>query len=140
MMGPNGEALRILLGQVYEGPTFPRLAVRLREKRMSRRDMTATPIGVVAGIAAIFLLDVHGAHSQTIPAPTPAAETQAASVFKQEELDQLLAPIALYPDPLLAQILMAATYPLEIVQADRWARLPDHAQLKGNQLAAALDQ
>ena len=37
--------------------------------------------------------------------------------FKQEELDQLVAPIALYPDSLLAQILMASTYPLEVVQA-----------------------
>lgn len=39
--------------------------------------------------------------------------------FKQEELDQLLAPIALYPDSLLSQILMASTYPLEVVLADR---------------------
>ncbi len=38
------------------------------------------------------------------------------------ELDQLVAPIALYPDALLVQLLMAATYPLEIVQADRWAK------------------
>jgi len=42
--------------------------------------------------------------------------------FKAEELDALLAPIALYPDSLLAQILMAATYPLEVVQAARWSK------------------
>jgi hypothetical protein len=42
--------------------------------------------------------------------------------FGQEELDQMLAPIALYPDSLLAQILMASTYPLEVVQADRWTK------------------
>jgi hypothetical protein len=35
---------------------------------------------------------------------------------------QAVAPIALYPDPLLAQVLMASTYPLEVVQADRWAK------------------
>ena len=40
---------------------------------------------------------------------------QGSPAFKQEELDQLLAPIALYPDSLLAQILMASTYPLEVV-------------------------
>ena len=40
--------------------------------------------------------------------------------FSQPELDQMLAPIALYPDPLLSQILMASTYPLEVVQAARW--------------------
>jgi hypothetical protein len=42
--------------------------------------------------------------------------------FRQEELDQMLAPVALYPDPLLSQILMASTYPLEVVQASRWSR------------------
>src|ERR1017187_8206932 len=42
--------------------------------------------------------------------------------FTQQELDQMLAPIALYPDSLLSQILMAATYPLEVVEAARWSR------------------
>lgn len=45
-----------------------------------------------------------------------------AAAFKAEELDALLAPIALYPDSLLAQILMASTYPLEVVQAARWSK------------------
>jgi hypothetical protein len=58
--------------------------------------------------------------------------------FKQEELDQLLAPIALYPDSLLAQILMASTYPLEVVQAQRWAKA--NQNLKGDALTAALEQ
>jgi hypothetical protein len=71
------------------------------------------------------------------PAPRPAAET--LSVFSAEQLDQLLAPIALYPDALLAQILMAATYPLEIVRADRWLQDPAHANLPGDQLAAAIE-
>ncbi|CAJ0772690.1 DUF3300 domain-containing protein [Ralstonia chuxiongensis] len=47
------------------------------------------------------------------------------------QLDQMLAPIALYPDALVAQILMAATYPLEVVQADRWVRDPANAALGG---------
>lgn len=42
--------------------------------------------------------------------------------FKPEELDQMLAPIALYPDSLLAQVLMAAGYPLEVVEAARWSK------------------
>lgn len=42
--------------------------------------------------------------------------------FSRAELDQMLAPIALYPDPLLSQILMASTYPVEVVQAARWSR------------------
>jgi hypothetical protein len=60
-------------------------------------------------------------------------------MFKAEQLDQLLAPIALYPDALLAQILMAATYPLEVVKADRWLQDPAHANLQGDQLAAAIE-
>ncbi len=71
------------------------------------------------------------------PAPHPAAET--SSLLKAEQLDQLLTPIALYPDALLAQILMAATYPLEIVKADRWLQDPAHANLQGDQLAAATE-
>jgi len=58
--------------------------------------------------------------------------------FKQEELDQLLAPIALYPDSLLAQIFMASTYPLEVVQAGKWAKA--NQNLKGDALAAALEK
>ena len=58
--------------------------------------------------------------------------------FRQEELDQMLAPIALYPDELLVQVLMAATYPLEVVKAYRWVQA--NPNLKGDQLAAALEQ
>ncbi|OFZ89727.1 MAG: hypothetical protein A2W21_15280 [Betaproteobacteria bacterium RBG_16_66_20] len=54
-----------------------------------------------------------------IAAPTLA---QAQRTYSQPELDQMLAPIALYPDPLLAQVLMAATYPLEVAAAARWSR------------------
>ncbi|MDP1952764.1 MAG: DUF3300 domain-containing protein, partial [Betaproteobacteria bacterium] len=50
------------------------------------------------------------------------AHAQGAYAFSQQELDQMLAPIALYPDPLLSQILMAATYPSEVAEAARWSR------------------
>ncbi len=69
-----------------------------------------------------------GGQGQALPWTTPPASTPdakaapAGKTFSQEELDQLLAPIALYPDALLAQVLMASTYPLEIVQADRWVK------------------
>jgi hypothetical protein len=58
--------------------------------------------------------------------------------FKPEELDQMLAPIALYPDALLAQILMASTYPLEVVVADRWVK--QNKNLKEEALTAALEK
>jgi Protein of unknown function (DUF3300) len=57
--------------------------------------------------------------------------------FKQEELDQMLAPVALYPDDLLTQLLMASTYPLEIVQAARWTK--QNKNLKGDALTEALE-
>src|SRR5690348_1564825 len=65
-------------------------------------------------------LTLSPATAQNYP-PPPPGYTQAAAEFSQQELDQMLAPIALYPDSLLSQILMAATYPLEVVQAARWS-------------------
>jgi hypothetical protein len=56
--------------------------------------------------------------------------------FSKEELTQMLAPIALYPDTLTAQILMASTYPLEVVEAERWKN--QNMQLQGDDLNAAL--
>jgi hypothetical protein len=56
-------------------------------------------------------------------------------LFRPEEIDQLMAPIALYPDSLLAQILAASTYPLEIVQAARFVE--QNKELKGEKLMAA---
>jgi hypothetical protein len=73
-----------------------------------------------------------------IAMPALVIAQDPAPVFMQEELDQILAPIALYPDPLLAQILMAATYPLEIVLADRWVK--ENSYLQGDALNDALDQ
>jgi len=59
--------------------------------------------------------------AQTTPdAATPIQSTAAAVTFSQAELEQMLAPIALYPDTVLSHILIAATYPLEIVKATRW--------------------
>jgi len=57
-------------------------------------------------------------------------------LFSTEELEQIAAPVALYPDPLLAQVLMAATYPVEVVQAARFVQA--HPTLKDRQLDEAL--
>jgi hypothetical protein len=69
-----------------------------------------------------------------------SARQSAPQVVMQtpEELQQLVAPIALYPDALVSQILAAATYPTEIVEADRWVQ--NHPNLKGKDLANAVDQ
>ncbi len=55
-----------------------------------------------------------------------------------EQLQRLVAPIALYPDSLVAQILAASTFPEQVVEADRWVQ--DHPNLKGDELAKAVDQ
>lgn len=73
-----------------------------------------------------------------VPPPALGQGSGSGSMFRQEELDQMLAPIALYPDSLLAQVLMAAAYPLEVVQADRWVK--QNKNLRGEQLNAALDK
>ena len=70
-------------------------------------------------------------------APSEGA-TVDQPLLKPEELDQLVAPIALYPDALLAEVLMASTYPLEVVQADRWVQ--ENKNLKGDALKAATDK
>jgi len=75
-----------------------------------------------------------------LEAMSSKASAQEASkpLFSQGELEQVVAPIALYPDSLVAQILMASTYPLEVVQADRWAK--QNKDLKGDALTAALEK
>jgi hypothetical protein len=70
--------------------------------------------------------------------PAPPATQSSDQQFKPEQLDALVAPIALYPDTLLAEVLMASTYPLEVVEAARWAN--DNKNLKGEQLKAAVDK
>ncbi|MEN5037192.1 DUF3300 domain-containing protein [Pseudomonas sp. TWI929] len=62
--------------------------------------------------------------AEDVPAPDPVPPTAAAKdpVFTQEQLDQMTAPIALYPDPLLAQVLMASTYPGQVSEAVTWSK------------------
>jgi hypothetical protein len=91
---------------------------------------------VVAALIAALAGTLGAAAQQVVTVPQPA---QAAVQYAPAQLDQMLAPIALYPDPLLSQVLMAATYPLEVVEADRWVSAPANAALKGQALAAAPD-
>lgn len=65
----------------------------------------------------------------------PPAYAQERRTYGQAELDQLLAPVALYPDALLSQVLMASTYPLEVVEAARWSRA--HPGLQGEEAVRA---
>jgi Protein of unknown function (DUF3300) len=64
------------------------------------------------------------------------SQTQNDQTFSQAQIQQLVAPIALYPDALLTQVLMASTYPLEVVEAARWSR--DNPTMKGPALETAM--
>src|SRR6516162_8843381 len=91
-------------------------------------------IRVLAVLCAVLLI---------APAPYSFAQQQPPQPIKQPsaallspgQLDSLVAPLALYPDPILSQVLVASTYPLQIVQADRW--LQQHSSLTGKALADA---
>jgi hypothetical protein len=98
--------------------------------------------GLLLALAGTFVVILLGspAIAQNQPPPAPPPPAPAAAPLTPAQLDQLTAPIALYPDALVGQILMAATYPLEVVEAARWMQQPANAALKGDQLAAALLQ
>ncbi|MGY4415206.1 hypothetical protein ACVWW4_006942 [Bradyrhizobium sp. LB7.1] len=85
------------------------------------------------------------ATAQTTTPAAPSAQAQPANppaptaeLLKPEQIEALVAPIALYPDELLANVLAASTYPLEVVQADRW--LKEHKTLKGDALKGEVDK
>lgn len=102
------------------------------KRRLSGRLIAALPILVVALFAgsdtAVFAQSgrtpqppVEEAQTQQAPATeAPAQEAPAAPKISNDQLDALVAPIALYPDPLLSQVLVASTYPLEVVQLQQW--------------------
>jgi uncharacterized membrane protein YgcG len=67
-----------------------------------------------------------------------SGQTVQPAEFTREELAQMLGPIALYPDSLIAEILMASTYPIEVVEAERWIR--QNKNLKGDEIDTALQE
>ena len=99
------------------------------------RSVTNAGLARVAAVIVLLASVVACAAQELVSAPPPMPP---AALFSAPQLDQMLAPIALYPDALIAQILTAATYPLEVVEADRWLQVPANAALKGDQLTAAL--
>src|SRR4249919_1918613 len=76
----------------------------------------------VAGVALLAVaLSPSMAWSQVpLPVPAPVDTGEPVPVLSIDQLQGLVAPIALYPDPLISQILVASTYPLEVVEANQW--------------------
>ena len=91
-------------------------------------------IGVIAPGTAAWTSDVQ----TTSPAPQTAPTDQAAAKLPPDQLDSLVAPIALYPDPMLSQVLVASTYPLEVIQLKQW--MDQHKNLKDKALADAVEK
>jgi hypothetical protein len=89
---------------------------------------------ILSGLLALATTPAGSARRQVDPAPPPVQ----AALQTPDRLQQLVAPIALYPDNLVGQVLAAATYPAQVVQAQRWMQA--HRGLKGTDLAQAVDQ
>ena len=99
--------------------------------KVYRLALCAAPLVLAWNVATV------PARAQDASAPAPAqTQTQNEQTFSQAQIAQLVAPIALYPDALLTQILMASTYPLEVVEAARWSR--DNSTIKGQALENAM--
>jgi hypothetical protein len=90
----------------------------------------------IACAAALLVTAYSVAYSQEGQDQAPAAANEEAPPMPPEQIDSLVAPIALYPDTLLAQTLAASTYPLEVMQLDQWMEKNKH--LKDKALADAV--
>jgi Protein of unknown function (DUF3300) len=94
---------------------------------------------VLIGLMCFLLAQISTLAGTNSPAVQSNDQPQDSTVKQSpEELQQLVAPIALYPDALVAQVLAASNYPTEIVQADRW--MQSHSDLKGEKLGAEVDK
>ena len=100
---------------------------------MKRHCLVSLSAGTLLCAALSF-----GSVSAFAQAPPPAEAAQPAPLLSANQLDDLVAPIALYPDPLLSQILVASTYPLELVQASQW--MQRNRNLTGEGLTKAAEQ
>ena len=77
--------------------------------------------------------------NRLVGTPAAVAPTTTGQAFSKEQIDALVASIALYPDDLLTQVLMASTFPLEVVAAARWLEDPAHKSMSGDALVKALE-
>ena len=106
--------------------------------------MKARLLRAILGALALLVAVPTCGFPQAAPPPPPGAAAPPpgtpppVALFTPQQLDQMLAPIALYPDALLVQVLTAATYPLEVAQAAAWVQAPGNAGLTGDALTAAL--
>src|SRR5271169_4324075 len=116
---------------------FKRLATSSNILSLSARQILACLLAF-ALLLPMLPQAVFAAQDQDAQAPAQPSQAPPYTQQTADQLQQLVAPIALYPDSLVAQVLAASTFPAEIVEADRWVQAnPD---LKGDALAQAVDQ
>jgi hypothetical protein len=104
--------------------------------------LTALLAGLLVAPESVLLAQQPTTTSTSVPpgaAPAAPSDAPESAKLTPDQLDSLVAPIALYPDPLLAQCLVAATYPIDVVAAQQW--LAKNSTLKGEALEkAAMEQ
>src|SRR5215471_13330297 len=129
-LGQGDTEIRLIIERARGFQSHERANGTARKSSMRRAKEAAmmTRLSRLIMVALLCFVPLGAIAQQSTTAPTQ-------SPLKPAELDQLLAPIALYPDPLLSEVLIASTYPLEIVQADRWAK--SNKALKGDALTGA---
>ncbi|WP_213738082.1 DUF3300 domain-containing protein [Bradyrhizobium sp. dw_411] len=93
---------------------------------------------VLLALVIVVATAVGAVAQQPAATSPPVSSPPEQTLLKPEQLEALVAPIALYPDALLANMLAAATYPLEVVEADRFVK--ENKNLKGDTLKAAVDK
>jgi Protein of unknown function (DUF3300) len=120
--------------EIQTSSPFSPCALLSRLRRRVKKFAASLLMLVVVGTTIVV-----SGHSNLLAGPLTQEPLSGAQVGKETlaELQQLVAPIALYPDELVAQILAASTYPSQVVEADRW--LQQHSNLHDEQLAAEVD-
>ena len=111
---------------------------RVESKKIMKSRSRKLFHGAIVIIGLALLSIVHNAFAQQAQSQemTTTTNDQETPTLPPGELDSLVAPIALYPDPLLAQTLAASTYPLEIIQLQQW--MDRNKNLQGKALADAV--
>jgi len=105
----------------------------------SKQRFRSAIIGAIRELTAILCIGALPGSAVAVQTPQAAPPAgQTAALLPADQLDSLVAPIALYPDPLLSQTLVASTYPLEVIQLQQW--LAQHKDLKGKALAEAVEK
>src|SRR5881396_2165459 len=101
------------------------------------RSRSAGAFGASFALFALAVMIAHPARAAGEAAPGAIPEGAESAKLSSAQLEELVAPISLYPDALAVQVLMAATYPLEIVEAARWRA--KNSSLQGDALEQALE-